>query len=60
LHIKLDTIESILEFWTLKAKQLRDEVFDKPTELEELRVTSEKFQDMYDQVVSIISSSSTN
>jgi predicted house-cleaning NTP pyrophosphatase (Maf/HAM1 superfamily) len=34
--------------------QLRDEVFDKPAELEEHRETSEDFQDMYDQVVSSI------
>jgi uncharacterized coiled-coil DUF342 family protein len=51
---KLDTIEYILESRTLKANQLRDEIFDKPAELEELRATSEGFQDMHDQVVSFI------
>jgi hypothetical protein len=34
--------------------QLLDEVFDKPSELEELRATSGEFPDMYDQVVSSI------
>jgi hypothetical protein len=54
LETKLDTIENILESLTLKANQLRDEVFDKPAELEEFRATSEEFQDMYYQVVSLI------
>jgi vacuolar-type H+-ATPase subunit I/STV1 len=50
----LDTIENILESRTLKVNQLRDEVFDKSAELKELRATSKKFEDMYDQVVSFI------
>jgi hypothetical protein len=54
LQTKLDTIKNILESRTLKANQLRDEVFDKPVELEELCATSYEFQDMYDQVVSSI------
>jgi SMC interacting uncharacterized protein involved in chromosome segregation len=48
LEAKLDTIDNKLESRTLNANQLRDEVFDKPAELEELRATS---KDMYDQVV---------
>jgi hypothetical protein len=54
LETKLDTIENILESLALKANQLRDEVFDKPAELEEIRATSEEFQDMFNQVVSFI------
>jgi hypothetical protein len=54
LQTKLDTIKNILESRELKANQLRDEVFDKPIELEELCATSYEFQDMYDQVVSSI------
>jgi hypothetical protein len=37
LETKLDTMENILESRTLKTNQLRDEVFDKPADLEKLR-----------------------
>jgi hypothetical protein len=39
LETKLDTTDNILEFRTLKANQLSDEVFDKPAELEKPRAT---------------------
>jgi hypothetical protein len=47
-------LDNILESRTLKVNQLHDEVFDKPSELEELRATSGELPDMYDQVVSSI------
>jgi hypothetical protein len=43
LETKLDSIENILDSRTLKEKQFRDEVFDKPAEFQDLRVTSGVF-----------------